>query len=155
LHYRTQPRTLENQINLFRTNPYTDQMGRAVLEQLERRIQEFPDSPASGDLDRFWGILRAASFNVQHHTTLTNATPGLSTHGRMTAIDFIVMHGHQKVADTLTSQIPTVWKGASHWANKLAAAVHTLNAQWGYPVFDGPLDFPDEPWHYNYQGSPP
>jgi hypothetical protein len=153
LSHVTQPRDLTQQVSLFQTNPYTDRMGQAVLAQLELRIQDLPDVPAPGDVDHFWNILLAVEFKVEGHQTLTNATPGLSQHGRITAVDFLVRHGNQTVARADSSQILTIWRGPGQWATKLKNAVTSFNRQRGHTIFDGPLRFPDEPWHFTYNAG--
>ena len=43
------------------------------------------------------------------HPEPTSPAPGLSDHGQMHAIDFVVMKGHTKIADTKTATIGIQW----------------------------------------------
>ena len=79
--------------------------------------------------------------------TPTIAAPGLSPHGQMCAVDFQVRKGMETVAGPDTKTIASIWRGQG-WRDKLHAAVVTSGARFG-----GPLDDPDEPWHYDYLGE--
>ena len=84
------------------------------------------------------------------HTPLpapTIAAPGLSPHGQMRAVDFHIETAGQTVAGPDTQTIESVWL-AEGWRNKLSAAVIASGAE-----FVGPLEKPDEPWHYSYYGA--
>lgn len=75
------------------------------------------------------------------------AAPGLSLHGQMRAVDFLVKRDATIIAGPDTKTIETVWLNDG-WRDKLAAAVVASGEK-----FTGPLEKPDEPWHYTYQGS--
>ncbi len=75
----------------------------------------------------------------------TLAAPGLSRHGQMRAVDFQIRKGSETVAGADSTVIATRWV-AQGWAEKLKVAVVASRAS-----FSGPLEKPDEPWHYEYQ----
>lgn len=71
----------------------------------------------------------------------TNAAPGLSDHGQMKAVDFIVYQGGKKVADIKQALIKSQWTNTGY-ADKLKKAIEGTG-------LDGPLRTPYEPWHYS------
>ncbi len=77
----------------------------------------------------------------------TIAAPGLSPHGQMRAVDFHIETAGNTVAGPDTQTIESVWLAAG-WRDKLSAAVIASGAE-----FVGPLEKPDEPWHYGYSGA--
>jgi hypothetical protein len=81
-------------------------------------------------------------------TKRTNlAAPGLTRHGRASAIDFQVMKNGAIYAGASAMQVKSIWK-AEGWDQKLKASIKAASKS-----FDGPLADPEEPWHYDY--SPP
>lgn len=77
----------------------------------------------------------------------TLAAPGLSPHGQGRAVDFQVLRNGVVVAGTDASAIAAQWR-RSGWAARLKDAVRASGA-----AFDGPLQSPDEPWHYRYDAE--
>jgi hypothetical protein len=75
------------------------------------------------------------------------AAPGLSHHGQARAFDFSIRRGDQIVAGTEMSLIPTAWDAAG-WTAKLRRAVSEASDS-----FSGPLEYPREPWHYEYEAK--
>lgn len=75
----------------------------------------------------------------------TLAAPGLSPHGQGRAVDFQVMRKGVLVAGTDSTAITSQWR-RSGWAVRLEDAVRASGAP-----FDGPLQAPDEPWHFRYE----
>ena len=75
------------------------------------------------------------------------AAPGLSPHGRASAIDFQVMKGGRIYAGANSKQVEIVWR-AEGWGQKLKASIEAAG-----PSFSGPMTNPDEPWHYDYAPS--
>lgn len=75
------------------------------------------------------------------------AAPGLSPHGRAEAFDFQIMKDGAIIAPASTSIIDDVWE-EDGWTARLKAAVKAS----GQP-FDGPLENPEEPWHYEYEAE--
>jgi hypothetical protein len=72
------------------------------------------------------------------------AAPGMTLHGRASAIDFQVMKDGRILAGADTKQVESVWR-AEGWDQKLKASITAAG-----PSFVGPLADPDEPWHYDY-----
>jgi hypothetical protein len=70
------------------------------------------------------------------------AVPGLSLHGRSRAIDFQITQNGRIIAPTEVAKVHSVWERQG-WAGKLAAVMRDTR-------FIGPLQAPDEPWHYEY-----
>jgi hypothetical protein len=76
------------------------------------------------------------------------AAPGLTLHGRASAIDFQVMKDGRIHAGANSKQVESVWR-AEGWDKKLKASMEAAG-----PSFSGPLTNPDEPWHYDYAPPP-
>jgi hypothetical protein len=72
------------------------------------------------------------------------AAPGLTLHGRASAIDFQVMKDGAIYAGANSRQVENIWR-AEGWDEKLKASIAAAG-----PSFSGPLKNPDEPWHYTY-----
>lgn len=72
------------------------------------------------------------------------AAPGLTLHGRASAIDFQVMKDGAIYAGANSRQVESIWR-AEGWDTKLQASIAAAG-----PSFAGPLKNPDEPWHYTY-----
>ena len=72
------------------------------------------------------------------------AAPGLTLHGRASAIDFQVMKDGHIYAGANSEQVESVWR-TEGWDQKLKASIEAAG-----PSFSGPLTNPDEPWHYDY-----
>ncbi|MGE0503678.1 MAG: hypothetical protein AB7I79_23875 [Rhizobiaceae bacterium] len=72
------------------------------------------------------------------------AAPGLSPHGRAQAFDFQIARAGAVIAAANTRIIDSVWD-ADGWTERLKDAVSAS----GEP-FEGPLENPREPWHYEY-----
>jgi hypothetical protein len=85
--------------------------------------------------------------------TITFALPGLSFHGTGRAFDFVVVLGGNDVTSTSSSpQLRRMWRD-DRWEDQLHDAIHAVDPSGN--TFDGPLQSPDEPWHYNYDPVPP
>ena len=143
LHVNSEVRSLEIQLERWNTNA-TIAVAAAVLAEAAAvavRSEEFPapDSPlaqvAFGDFLRAW----------VPNPTPPLAAPGLSAHGQMRTVDFVVSQGDRIVAGAMTADIPAIWTGQG-WAERLQAAVQASGAP-----FVGPLRYPDEPWHFDYR----
>jgi hypothetical protein len=78
----------------------------------------------------------------------TLAAPGLSLHGQLRAFDVQVKQGDRIVAGPDSSTIASVWT-AQGWTRKLRTAVRSAST-----ALRGPLEYPDEPWHYVYEPTP-
>lgn len=75
------------------------------------------------------------------------AAPGLTRHGRASAIDFQIMKNGAIYAGASVAQVKSIWR-AEGWDEKLRASIMAVSKS-----FYGPLADPEEPWHYDY--SPP
>lgn len=143
LHVNPEVRSLELQLARWNTNasiaaaaaPLADAAAAAV------RAEGFPSPDAPLAQSAFADFLRA--WMPEPMPPL--AAPGLSAHGQMRAVDFVVMQGERIVAGAVTADIPAIWTG-NGWAARLQAAVLASGAP-----FEGPLRVPDEPWHFDYR----
>ena len=112
----------------------------------QRAVNIRPDIVAVGNVPI--GRDSFANFLLEHSPlpAPTIAAPGLSPHGQMRAVDFHVESDGSTVAGPDTQTIESIWLAAG-WRDKLSAAVIASGAE-----FVGPLEKPDEPWHYSYSG---
>ena len=143
LHVNPEVRSLEIQLERWNTNA-TIAVAAAVLAEAAAatvRSEGFPapDNP-----------LAQAVFGDFLHDWVPSpmpplAAPGLSAHGQMRAVDFVVTQGDRIVAGAVTADIPDIWTGQG-WAERLKSAVLASGAP-----FVGPLHYPDEPWHFDYR----
>lgn len=127
-------RTLEIQIERWNANASVGRAAQHLLQSLRKELGDAPDAQAV----RTW--LRAHA----PQPVLTLAAPGLSPHGRASAIDFQVRQGGRLVAGPDSTTVRGVWE-QSGWEQKLVAAVARSRAP-----FEGPLQTPREPWHFRY-----
>lgn len=143
LHVNPEVRSLEIQLERWNTNPTIASASSALAEAaaLAVQSQEFPAPGTPLAHAAFGDFLRAFAPSP----TPPLAAPGLSAHGQMRAVDFVVTQGERMVAGASTADIPTLWIGQG-WAGRLKAAVLASGAP-----FVGPLRTPDEPWHYDYR----
>ena len=135
----TPVRSLERQIGLWMDNSSVQIAGAKLMKDMDDELRgpEYPDVSGGPAVIKFAERLRTAVVQPEP----TNAAPGTSDHGRGTAVDFIVMKGQVKVAQTLKRQIRSVWDSQG-WSAKLAAAVVGTRLK-------GPLKTPYEPWHWS------
>ena len=77
------------------------------------------------------------------------AAPGLTLHGRASAIDFQIMKDGKIYAGASEKQVESLWT-AEGWDVKLKASIDAAG-----PSFLGPLANPHEPWHYDYVPKKP
>lgn len=158
-------RNLGTQIGYWNGNDTVAALGNVLIDKLQREfdVHTYPDDPAEGDaLQRFHDFLVSVSLSAHvvrnGHTltvtTPTHAVPGLSDHGRLSAVDFVVKQGTTTIAGTDSGQ-RSIWMGQTS-PNKdfkaaLSAAVQTANTNSASNGrFEGPLTAPDEPWHYTF-----
>ena len=143
LHANPEVRSLEIQLERWNTNA-TIAVAAAVLVEASTaavRSEGFPAPSSPLAQAAFGDFLRAWAPNPMPPL----AAPGLSAHGQMRAVDFVVTQGDRIVAGASTADIPEIWTGQG-WAERLKAAVLASRAP-----FVGPLRFPDEPWHFDYR----
>ena len=142
LFVNPQVRSLDIQLQHWNENRSVADAGYHLLDVL-RGIVDAGGFPAPGTHEartRFGDALRAH----QPQPTPALAAPGLSPHGQMHAVDFQVRQGARTVAGPSTALVQAVWLGQG-WRDRLESAVRTASDK-----FTGPLQNPDEPWHYDY-----
>lgn len=142
LYANTGVRSLDEQIKSWNETDSIKRAGDALLADTLKELSGsiYKDEPDEAGVARFARFLQYARL-VQVPTL---ATPGLSPHGQLRAIDFVVKRGNQIVAGTLSANIKTEWDDAG-WGRKLNEAVKQASSK-----FTGPLAAPREPWHYAY-----
>ncbi len=143
LHVNPEVRSLELQLSRWNSNASIAAAAAALAEAAATTVRSegfpAPGTPlaqaAFGDFLRAWVPAPMPPL----------AAPGLSAHGQMRAVDFVVTRGEAIVAGAVTADIPTIWTGQG-WSERLKSAVLASGAP-----FEGPLRFPDEPWHFDYR----
>ncbi len=141
LYFNPKVRSLDTQIAHWNSNASVALAASQLWRQFEKSAW-FTDE--SEKLIATQG-LKTWLLTTRTETKSNLATPGLSLHGRMHAIDFQIQNDKmQLIAEADSKQIETVWK-AQDWAERLKRAIDSAG-----PRFHGPLTAPDEPWHYNY-----
>ena len=138
-----QVRSIDLQLQRWHETASVTQASSNMLQAIRTAINA-PDFPAPGS------PAAAASFRelIRDHApnpVPTLAAPGLSAHGRMSAVDFQICQGSRDIAGPDSSVVESVWI-AQGWRDRLQAAVHAASTR-----FKGPLAIPAEPWHYDYQ----
>jgi hypothetical protein len=128
-------RSLDEQIRKWNEN---ESVGVAAQEILAAYTAAFATGAADPKKVSLW--LRG--FQSSKRANL--AAPGLTLHGRASAIDFQVMKDGKIHAGANGKQVESVWR-AEGWDVKLKASMDAAG-----PSFKGPLTNPDEPWHYDY-----
>jgi hypothetical protein len=140
LYANTNVRSLDTQLARWNSNRYVGRIGLSLERAAKRELRkpEYKGTPDAATMDRFAAFLRD-----WHPTPAAPlATPGLSLHGQLRAIDFQVVQGGKTVAlaDIAVSQ--SIWEDQG-WSAKLQNAMANTH-------FVGPLQSPHEPWHYEY-----
>ena len=136
-------RTLDVQLERWDSNISVARVAAAFRDQVAEQVQRDPAlrSVDAASTVRFAALLRDAI----PEAAPTLAAPGLSRHGRMRAVDFIVRRGDETVAGADAASANRRWDRAG-WTDRLHQAVLASGAP-----FDGPLERPAEPWHYEYR----
>jgi hypothetical protein len=143
LYANTEPRSLDVQIQRWNDNAGVERVARALHRDAsaELRAGDYPAAPSAASIERFASFLR----DWRPPSAAPLAAPGLSKHGQLKAVDFQVMQNGRVVAAAEMASVRAVWEGQG-WGRKLRAAV-------GDEAFSGPLQSPNEPWHYEYLGA--
>ena len=143
LRVNPEARSVDLQLERWNTNASIAAAAAALAEAAEKAVlaESFPPPGTPLAQTAFSDLLR----NWLPSPTPPLAAPGLSPHGQMRAVDFIITQGERIVAGAVTADIPAIWAGAG-WAERLASAVRNSGAP-----FEGPLLLPDEPWHFEYR----
>lgn len=141
LYANTTSRSLDQQLQRWNSNPsvgvIAERLQQAALRELS--VNHYPAHPDAKATVRFANFLR------EWHPTPAAAplaVPGLSLHGRSRAIDFQIVQNGRIIAPTEVAKVRSVWEQRG-WARKLATAMRDTR-------FVGPLQSPNEPWHYEY-----
>lgn len=142
LHVNTEVRSLDEQVRNWNEAESVRRAGEEMLAAAEKELSDARYGPAPDDAgrERFERFLRGFVPTAQP----TVATPGLSPHGQLRALDFQVRRGRELVAGTSSASARREWDEAG-WTAKLREAVGKASTK-----FTGPLESPYEPWHYNY-----
>jgi hypothetical protein len=137
-------RSLDEQIAKWNAN---DSVGKAAGDILAACGVKFGNgTPAAEEL----GAERLASWlrTYQPAQRASLAAPGLTLHGRASAIDFQIMKDGTIHAGADMKLVESVWR-AEGWDTRLKASVDAAGKS-----FSGPLTNPDEPWHYDFSFGP-
>jgi hypothetical protein len=141
LYANTAARSLDLQLQRWNSNKSVGVIAERLQKAAERELARgtYPAHPDAEATLRFADFLRAWR-PVPAAAPL--AAPGLSLHGRSRAIDFQIMRNGRIVAPTEVAKARSVWERQG-WASRLAAVTRDTR-------FVGPLQSPNEPWHYEY-----
>jgi hypothetical protein len=141
LYANTSARSLDLQLRRWNSNQavsvIADRLHEAV--ELELAAKAYPAHPDAKATLRFAEFLRSWR---PAPAAAPLAAPGLSLHGRSRAIDFQIVQNGRIIAPTEVAEVRSVWEQQG-WARKLAAVMRETR-------FVGPLQSPNEPWHYEY-----
>lgn len=135
-------RSLEDQIGLWNKTKSVATASTALMKQTikEMKAPAYPDTATKQSITKFQALLKKQKIK----TVPTVAVPGLSHHGQLRAYDFIIWQGEKILAGSDGASIRNQWVGGG-WGNRLRQIVYTASSR-----FDGPLQSPNEPWHYTY-----
>lgn len=144
LHTQIVARDLSAQLLNWNRTKSVDIAGRALLDSCLALMADstagYTDSPNEETIECFRMLLT----NYEPPLVPTVAVPGMSDHGRLRAFDFRVTRGRRLIAGTTSAEIQKRWE-ESGWTERLKEAIGRASNR-----FDGPLDSPYEPWHYDY-----
>jgi hypothetical protein len=141
LYANTTARSPDLQLRRWNSNESVGVVAQRLREAVERELtaRAYPAHPDAKAALRFAEFLRDWRPTP---SAAPLAAPGLSQHGRSRAIDFQIMQDGRIIAPTEVAKVRSVWERQG-WAGKLAAAMRESR-------FVGPLQSPNEPWHYEY-----
>jgi hypothetical protein len=141
LYANTSARSLDLQLQRWNSNKSVGVIARRLQKAAERELAQntYPATPDAKATLRFVDFLRAWR---PVPTAAPLAAPGLSLHGRSHAIDFQITRKGRIIAPAEVAKARSVWERQG-WARRLAAAMRDTR-------FVGPLQSPNEPWHYEY-----
>jgi hypothetical protein len=140
LYANTDVRSLDTQLERWNENASVQRVADSIQRAVRRELLEstYPNQPTEAAVERLAKFVQ----RWRPHRRPALAAPGLSAHGQLRAIDFAVYRDGKVVAPTTLTVADAVWKREG-WSAKLKRA--TLGTR-----FVGPLESPDEPWHYEY-----
>jgi hypothetical protein len=141
LYANTTARSLDLQLQRWNSNKSIGVIAKQLQKAVERELARstYPANPDAKATLHFADFLRAWR---PAPAAAPLAAPGLSLHGRSRAIDFQVTRNGRIIAPTEVSKARSVWERQG-WGSRLAAAMRDTR-------FVGPLQSPNEPWHYEY-----
>lgn len=141
LYANTAARSLDLQLQRWNSNSAVGVIAGRLQEAAQRELSgdAYPTHPGARATVRFATFLREWRPTP---AAAPLAVPGLSLHGRSRAIDFQIVQNGRIIAPTEVAKVHSVWEGQG-WASKLAAGMRDTR-------FVGPLQSPNEPWHYEY-----
>jgi hypothetical protein len=143
LYVNLTARSVDQQLERWSSNA---SVARAAAQILEAAIESHC-RPQTSDAAKLAGPARLRQFLVDWRPPVlpTLAAPGLSRHGQLRALDFQVKRGDRIVAGPDSSTIATIW-AAQGWTTRVRTAVSAVSTK-----LEGPLEHPNEPWHYVYE----
>jgi len=141
LYANTAARSLDLQLQRWNSNRSVGVIAGRLQEAALRELSAdaYPAHPDARATLRFANFLREWRPTP---AAAPLAVPGLSLHGRSRAIDFQIASNGRIIAPTEVAKVRSVWEQQG-WARKLADAMRGTH-------FVGPLQSPNEPWHYEY-----
>jgi hypothetical protein len=141
LYANTAARSLDLQLRRWNSNASVGVIADRLQEAAVRELSgdAYPAHPDTKATLRFANFLRAWRPTP---AAAPLAAPGLSLHGRSRAIDFQIVQNGRIIAPTEVAKVRSVWERQG-WERKLATAMRDTR-------FVGPLQAPNEPWHYEY-----
>lgn len=142
LYANTEVRSLDVQLERWNNNHSVAEVADAIQRAVRKELLKsaYPAQPNEAATEQFRDFLRR--WRPPHAAPL--AAPGLSLHGQLRAIDFAVFKDGKIVAPTNLAAAEAVWQ-TEGWSEKLKRATAGSS-------FVGPLQVPNEPWHYEYIG---
>jgi len=143
LYINTDVRSLDTQLERWNSNPRVGATARRLHGAARQALVDSPVRPDGQSLTTFKNFLQAS----RPEPVAPLAAPGLSKHGQLSAIDFQIMRDGRVVAATSVATVAREWE-ASGWSRRLKQAVTAAGGR-----FEGPLQSPNEPWHYDYVGA--
>ena len=137
-------RSLDDQLASWNKNESVGKGAEEILAAYKTAFGEDGLQPEKIDVKKLDAWLRG--FMPSKRANL--AAPGLTLHGRASAIDFQVMKDGRIHACANSKEVESIWR-AEGWDQKLKASMEAAG-----PLFSGPMTNPDEPWHYDYAPPP-
>jgi len=137
-------RSLDEQLASWNKNDSVRTGAEEILVAYKAAFGEDGLEPVKIDVKRLDAWLR--DFKPSKRANI--AAPGLTLHGRASAIDFQVMKDGRIYAGANSKEVESIWR-AEGWDQKLKASMEAAG-----PSFTGPMTNPDEPWHYDYAPTP-
>lgn len=142
LYVNTKVRSLNVQIEKWNRNASVGAAGEELMEAWRSKFGEI--KPAQAEKRKLRQFL--VGYRGKKRPYL--AAPGLTLHGRASAIDFQIMQNGRIIAGANSRQITSMWEGEG-WSDKLKQSISAVGSS-----FHGPLERPNEPWHYDYKPQP-